>query len=180
MSPRDLHRPRGRGPRRLVTVIVLLSLSSTAAAQRTLSAGAGKPPSSPAAIGRIGQKLAAANHHFDLSQPAAREFAAVQPGRRAARAEVTPQPLDGMRLTTMRATAGRRDGEIAATAIGSQRAAAFDVHWNNSPEWVRNARAFRRRGLPIVHLWESSQALVAIGVNRHGVPGIYFTQKLPN
>jgi hypothetical protein len=164
-----------------VTVIVLLSLSSTAAAQRTLSAGAGKPPSSPATLSRIGQKLAAANHHFDLSQPAAREFAAVQPGRLAARADVTPQPLDGMRLTTMSAnTAGRRDGDNVATAIGSQRAAVFDVHWNNSPEWIRNARAFRRRGLPIVQLWESSQALVAIGVNRHGVPGIYFTQKLPN
>jgi hypothetical protein len=181
LSPHDSHRPRGRGPRSLAAVIVLLSLSTTAAAQRAVTAGAGMPPSSPATLSRVGQKLAAANHHFELSQPAAREFATVQPGHLAARADATPQPLDGMRLTTMSATtAGRRDRENVATEIGSRRVPAFDVHWGNSPEWVRTARTFRRRGLPVVHLWESSNALLAIGLNRRGVPGIYFTQKLPN
>jgi hypothetical protein len=47
-----------------------------------------------------------------------------------------------------------------------------------SPEWVRAARNFRRNGLPLVRLWESGHGLVALGLNPHGVPGIYFTQKV--
>jgi hypothetical protein len=65
-------------------------------------------------------------------------------------------------------------------------AAPMDVQWRNvkgpewvqgAPEWLQNARNFRRRGLPILHLWESSHMLLALGVNGHGVPGLYLTQK---
>jgi hypothetical protein len=59
----------------------------------------------------------------------------------------------------------------------------MDLHWddtpdwvNNTPEWLRSARHFRRRGLPLVHLWASSHFLLALGLNEHGVPGIYLTQ----
>lgn len=65
----------------------------------------------------------------------------------------------------------------------------FDIRWrpNLGPEWVHNvptwviedARNYKRRGLPIIHLWESSQYLVAVGLSKHGNPGIYFSQKLP-
>ena len=52
------------------------------------------------------------------------------------------------------------------------------IHWQSSPEIVRAARQFRHNGLPIVRLWQSGQNLIAIGLNPHGVPGIYFTQRL--
>lgn len=56
--------------------------------------------------------------------------------------------------------------------------AKMPIHWQSGPEWVRTARTYRRGAIPIVHLWSSSSAVVAIGVSRHGVPGIYLTQKL--
>jgi len=59
-------------------------------------------------------------------------------------------------------------------------AAAFPIRWQSTPELVRQVRDIRRRGLPILHLWQSSRALVAIGLNKHGVPGIYITQRVPD
>jgi hypothetical protein len=54
---------------------------------------------------------------------------------------------------------------------------------HNPPAWIReaaeNAHSYKKRGMPIVHLWDSSHAVLAIGVNSHGNPGLYFTQKLP-
>jgi hypothetical protein len=48
------------------------------------------------------------------------------------------------------------------------------------PSWViDDAKNYKRRGLPILHLWESSHYLVALGLSSHGKPGIYFSQKLP-
>jgi hypothetical protein len=68
-------------------------------------------------------------------------------------------------------------------------AARFDIHWRNIPgpawvedvpEWLSsNAKNYRRRGLPLVQLWESSHYLVALGLSNHGVPGAYLAQKLP-
>lgn len=65
----------------------------------------------------------------------------------------------------------------------------FDIRWrpNLGPEWVHSvpswviddAKNYKRRGLPILHLWESSHYLVALGLSSHGKPGIYFSQKLP-
>jgi hypothetical protein len=65
----------------------------------------------------------------------------------------------------------------------------MDVHWRSvaGPAWVQsvpqwvtdNARNYHRRGLPVLHLWESSNYLVALGLSNHGVPGLYFSQKLP-
>jgi transposase len=58
--------------------------------------------------------------------------------------------------------------------------APFPIRWQSTPEIVRQVRDIRRRGLPIVHLWQSTRALVAIGLNKHGVPGIYITQRVPD
>ncbi len=56
---------------------------------------------------------------------------------------------------------------------------AFPVRWQK-PELERVVRSFRRTGLPVVHLWGSGRNVLAIGLSPHGVPGIYFTQKLPD
>jgi hypothetical protein len=41
------------------------------------------------------------------------------------------------------------------------------------------ARRFRREGLPVARLFESRSALVSLGLNQHGKPGIWLIQKLP-
>jgi hypothetical protein len=50
----------------------------------------------------------------------------------------------------------------------------------NVPDWVtETAKNYRHRGLPLVDLWQSSHCMVALGLSNHGVPGVYFSQKLP-
>jgi hypothetical protein len=73
----------------------------------------------------------------------------------------------------------------SGTAVARQ----FDVQWKNTPgpawvgtvpDWVTNtARNYRHRGVPLVDLWQSSHYMVALGLSNHGIPGVYFTQKLP-
>ena len=60
-----------------------------------------------------------------------------------------------------------------------------ELHWadshdwiNNPPEWVKAARNYRRQGMPIIHLMQSKDTLVALGVSNHGKPGLYFTRKV--
>jgi hypothetical protein len=65
-----------------------------------------------------------------------------------------------------------------ATGV-SDSSVAFPVRWQK-PELERVVRSFRRAGLPIVHLWGSGRNVLAIGLSPHGVPGIYFTQKVPD
>jgi hypothetical protein len=96
-----------------------------------------------------------------------------------------PLPLDAPRPSLLLAgTISLR--QPAHDTLGPERAvessarAAFAIRWHSSPELVRVARRFRRNGLPMVRLWESGRGLLAIGLNPHGVPGIYFTQKVPD
>jgi len=60
-----------------------------------------------------------------------------------------------------------------------------ELHWadshdwiNNPPEWVKAARNYKRQGMPIIHLMQSKDTLVALGVSNHGKPGLYFTRKV--
>jgi hypothetical protein len=64
---------------------------------------------------------------------------------------------------------------------------SFPIHWQQNsglidPRLEHLARNFRRQGLPLVHLWQSASGehLLAIGLNGHGVPGIWLTQKVGN
>jgi hypothetical protein len=49
-----------------------------------------------------------------------------------------------------------------------------------SPEVVSRVRNLRRSGLPIVHLWQSNNNVVALGLSPRGIPGVYFTQRISN
>jgi hypothetical protein len=79
---------------------------------------------------------------------------------------------------------GWRDPDAGAASGSEERrfAVSFPVRWQKEPEIIRAARSFRRQGLPLVHLWQSDSGehLLAIGLNAHGVPGIYLTQKVPD
>ena len=95
------------------------------------------------------------------------------------------QPLDQPRQAmTALQDLSARTREIDANEEARSRV-AFEIHWRNDPDFVSPkiaslARNFRRNGLPIVHLWQSGRNLLAIGLNPHGKPGIYFTQKIPD
>ena len=39
------------------------------------------------------------------------------------------------------------------------------------------ARRVHQEGLPVARLWESHSALLSIGLNQKGKPGLWFTQK---
>jgi hypothetical protein len=41
------------------------------------------------------------------------------------------------------------------------------------------ARRVQREGLPLAHLWQSKSALLSIGLNAKGKPGLWLTQKIP-
>jgi hypothetical protein len=68
-------------------------------------------------------------------------------------------------------------------------AARLSLRWRNLqaprwsgtvPDWVmKDAVNYRRRGLPLVHLWQSTNYQLAVGLSNHRVPGIYFLQKVP-
>jgi hypothetical protein len=40
------------------------------------------------------------------------------------------------------------------------------------------ARCIHREGLPVARLWESKSALLSIGLNQKGKPGLWLTQKV--
>lgn len=61
--------------------------------------------------------------------------------------------------------------------------ASFPIHWQREePQIFRTARAFKRQGLPLVHLWQSDSGehMLSLGLNSKGVPGIWLTQKVPD
>jgi hypothetical protein len=118
-------------------------------------------------------------------------------GQAAPRPGLKPASHPGIRLfnTTLpvpeTTTASIAGASIAgpADANAPERVAAshaargeFPIHWRESreiagPELVSRIRNYKRDGFPIVQLWQSTsdQSRVAIGVNPHGLPGIYFT-----
>ena len=73
-----------------------------------------------------------------------------------------------------------RDHATGDHATGDRPTGAFPIRWRESreiaaPEIISLIRNYKRDGLPVVPLWQSEQSRVAIGLNPHGLPGIYFT-----
>jgi hypothetical protein len=57
------------------------------------------------------------------------------------------------------------------------------LHWEDAsapvnPHLITLARNYHHDGLPVVKLWQADRNMVSIGLNPHGVPGIFFTQTL--
>jgi hypothetical protein len=91
-----------------------------------------------------------------------------------------------MALDTPRASALNIREESRVPAAGSAAAAPHNpqgLHWEDasatvSPRLVSLARNYHHDGLPVVKLWQADRNMVSIGLNPHGVPGIFFTQTL--
>jgi hypothetical protein len=70
-----------------------------------------------------------------------------------------------------------------ADASAEQHRTGLDLRWRETreiagPGIVSLIRNYRRDGLPVVQLWQSGQNLLAIGVNPHGLPGIYYRRNV--
>ena len=93
-----------------------------------------------------------------------------------------PQPLD----TPRQAIVNLHEAQVRPVAEDAAEAGLHNprgLHWQDgsapiSPTLVSLARNYHREGLPVVRLWRADRNMVSIGLNPHGVPGIYFTQKM--
>jgi hypothetical protein len=65
-----------------------------------------------------------------------------------------------------------------AGAHGLQGLHFEDASATVNPNLIRMARNYHHDGLPVVKLWQADRNMVSVGLNPHGVPGIFFTQAL--
>lgn len=102
------------------------------------------------------------------------------PASTAARLQTQPLRLDEPRPTPVRfhnlSPAPGHDSSAEDHVVPG-----FSIQWRESRDVVNAdivslVRNYRRYGLPIVHLYQSDRNLLAIGLNSHGLPGIYFTR----
>ena len=107
-----------------------------------------------------------------------------KPTRPAVHLLNTTLPVPEVAAAPVASGAGRErasgDRSMADRSMGDHGTGAFPIQWRESreiagPEIISRIRNYKRDGLPVVQLWESQQSRVAIGLNPHGVPGIYFT-----
>jgi hypothetical protein len=97
------------------------------------------------------------------------------------RHNLQPVPLDEPRPVPPNAR--ERPSVAPGDAPARQAKTPLDLRWRESreiagPEIVSLIRNYRRDGLPVVQLYQSHQSLLAIGVNPHGLPGIYFRRNV--
>jgi len=64
------------------------------------------------------------------------------------------------------------DGRVARSVLGSG-----EMRFRVMSQAEIFARRVHREGLPIARLWESKSALLSLGLNPRGKPGLWLTQK---
>jgi hypothetical protein len=87
-------------------------------------------------------------------------------------ASPNPTPLPSLRRSLLGSSTVDRLRE-ALPALGADKATPPSM---SKPEEL--VRRFHREGLPVARLWESHNALVSLGLNSHGKPGIWLVQKI--
>ena len=102
--------------------------------------------------------LAAHPPHLDLRPPSPRELEA-SPAASADRPSLGRPRIPGSRDSNLPAL-GANAGETRTMS----RAETF-------------ARHFHREGLPVARLWENHSALLSLGLNGKGKPGLWLVQK---
>jgi hypothetical protein len=146
-----------------------------------------------------GQSHAAPGHAACTPESEGREFAGREMSPRSGRSE-TASSIASARVETDRLSASRwgiagtgvgvaGSGVTASAATESESAVQrsldqlhfADPHdWiNNPPEILTEIKNYKHQGMPIIHLMQSRDTVVDIGVSSHGKPGLYFTRKLP-
>jgi hypothetical protein len=111
-------------------------------------------------IGQMNTALASPPNHrpaLDLQLPAGEMIAA----------EKTPAAFPSLRRRTL-------SGQELVQLSGS----SSERPQTRIPGRVEElALRFHREGLPIARLWENKSALVSLGLNQKGKPGLWFVQK---
>ncbi len=100
-----------------------------------------------------------------------------QPGDTA---QFGPQLEGRSRDEPGRSMAGSPGNTAFGTAFGEDSLRSLEMEHNQAREMGRTealARRFRREGLPIARLWENHSALVSLGLNAKGKPGLWLVQK---
>ncbi len=91
-------------------------------------------------------------------------------------AQRAQMPLDTPRNGTLNL---HDDARGPAAQLHSPQGLHFeDASATVSPRLVSLARNYHHDGLPVVKLWQADRNMVSIGLNPHGVPGIFFTQTM--
>ena len=107
--------------------------------------------------------------------------------------EHTPTPRLDLRLPANPATANIRDAAAGGDLVpfpsrpdrdGDTRTplptlSAGELNYRTMSQAEILARRVHREGLPMARLWQSKSALLSIGLNNRGKPGLWLTQKIP-
>jgi hypothetical protein len=153
-----------------------LGLMSSAIASPPISRG----KSSPSTIDSVRSLLVAgrsfahqehiSSNHLDLRPLVDPSPATVRGG--AAALALTPFPSAIHHLDLGKADFGA-DDRIRRPALGTG-----ELSFRTTSQAEIFARRIHREGLPVARLWESKSALVSIGLNQKGKPGLWLTQKV--
>lgn len=135
---------------------------------------------STATAGPLGNLAGNLHHASGAPHPAAVTLAALHP-----RVDLMPRPqlsLDAPRPNTVNLHEARPHAP-AADAAEALAHSPQGLHWEDgsapvNPHLVSLARNYHHDGLPVVKLWQADRNMVSIGLNPHGVPGIFFTQTM--
>jgi hypothetical protein len=153
-----------------------LGLMSSAIASPPISRGKTSPSTidSVRSILVAGRPFAHQEHtssnHLDLRPLVDPPPATAQSG--AAAFAFTPFPTAIHHLYLGKADFGT-DDRIRRPALGTG-----ELSFRTMSQAEIFARRVHREGLPVARLWESNSALVSIGLNQKGKPGLWLTQKV--
>lgn len=73
--------------------------------------------------------------------------------------------------------AGTYAENLEVRGDGAIKPAFADVAYERTGGVVALANRFHREGLPVARLWENHSALVSLGLNAKGKPGLWLVQK---
>jgi hypothetical protein len=110
------------------------------------------------------------NNQLDLRTPG--DFPQVAMQGAAAAPALAPFPSAIHHLDLGKADR-RTDDRIQRTALGTG-----EQSFRTMSQAEIFVRRIHREGLPVARLWESKSALVSIGLNQKGKPGLWLTQKV--
>jgi hypothetical protein len=156
------------GTRLLITGAAIYGLSTVA---WTPIALAGPPPGHASLVarvvgevhaGRAAGSLKAGTGQLDLRPPAAVPQAAAD--------AAAPSGFPSSRRLI--GSGGSTADTLQLPGLGTA-----EVHPREMSRVEEFARRVHREGLPIARLWESHSALVSLGLNQRGKPGIWLIQK---
>lgn len=134
-----------------------------------------------AVAGPLGNLAGNLHRATGAAHPAAVTLAALHP-----RVDLAARPqlsLDAPRPNTLNLHEAQPRLPAAVDLVETAAHNPHGLHWEDAsapvnPHLITLARNYHHDGLPVVKLWQADRNMVSIGLNPHGVPGIFFTQTM--